>query len=552
MERHSLPISFPSLVVIVVCSLLWHCGKKEYSATKETIIARIGDKTISQDEFIRRAEYTIRPGYCRGDDYVQRKIVLNSLVAEKLLALEAGEDNDLTRTEEFQLYLQGRQEQAMRQWLYYKEAYAKVTLDSNEVRKHYNITNRKYKIAYYAIPDSGTARLVRTQLQDEGRSFEEVFMATASQPGAIRARPGLPQDGLPGQGTARRSAQGPYGPVLGQGPALGPVRLGIPQREVAWDSPEHEVVHEALFSGVLEKNQVIGPLKVDDSDYVVMKIMGWIESVSISDTQIQRRWRDVLERLTHKQAGALLDNYVAKLMRGKRVEFSPQTFRKLVNIVGPYYLKAFEEKQAAFHQRLWKNEEIEISFNQMGKEIEAILDEPLFRLDGKVWTVRDLEREMKIHPLVFRKKRMQKSEFAEQLKLAIADMIRDRHISQDAYKKGYHEVDAVKQNVEMWKDNLLFLYQLNKHLKAIGKQENFNKEYVKIIETELNPYVDSLQAKYSNKIEINTDAFEKIKLTKIDMLVLQRNVPFPIVVPSFPVITTDPQLDYGRKTNNLP
>lgn len=509
MERHSLPISFPSLVLIVVCSFLWHCGKEEYPATKETIIARIGDKTISQDEFIRRAEYTIRPSYCRGDDYVQRKIVLNSLVAEKLLALEAGEDNDLTRTEEFQLYLQGRQEQAMRQWLYYKEAYAKVALDSNEVKKIYNIGNRRYKIAYYAIEDSSMARMVRTQLQDEGRSFEEVFSETGSMEW--------------------------------------PARPKIPQREVAWDSPEHEVVHEALFSEVLKKDEVIGPLKVDDHDYVVLKIVGWTESLSISDAQIQRRWHDVSERLAHKRAGALFDNYVANLMRGKRVEFSPQTFRKLVNIVGPYYLKAFEEKQAAFHQRLWKNEEIEISLNQMGEDIEAILDEPLFRLNGEVSTVRDLEREMKIHPLVFRKRRMQKSEFAEQFKLAIVDMIRDRHISQDAYKKAYHEVDAVKQNVEMWKDNLLFLYQQNRYLQSIGKQAAFNKDYMAIVKNDLTPYVDGLQVKYDEVIEINTKALSEIALTHVDMVVIQRNVSFPVVVPGFPIITIDHQLDYGRR-----
>ncbi|MGH7457409.1 MAG: hypothetical protein ACRENG_39030, partial [bacterium] len=95
--------------------LILHCSKKADTA-KETIIARIGSKTISQNEFIRRAEYTIRPGYCRGDDYIQRKIVLNSLVAEKLLALEAGDHNALLQNEEWQLYLQGRQEQAMRQW----------------------------------------------------------------------------------------------------------------------------------------------------------------------------------------------------------------------------------------------------------------------------------------------------------------------------------------------------------------------------------------------------------------------------------------------------
>ena len=45
------------------------------------------------------------------------------------------------------------------------------------------------------------------------------------------------------------------------------------------------------------------------------------------------------------------------------------------------------------------------------------------------------------------------------------------------------------------------------------------------------------------------DAFEKIKLTSTDMMVIQRGVPYPILVPSFPIVTSDNKLDYGRNIN---
>ncbi|MDZ7289739.1 MAG: hypothetical protein ONB44_07075 [candidate division KSB1 bacterium] len=492
------------IIAALIGMLLLHCGKKEDLAGQETIIARIGDKTISQNEFIRRAEYTIRPVYCRGDDYIHKKIVLNSLVAEKLLALEAGEDNELLQNEEWQLYLRGRKEQAMRQWLYYQEGYKKVVLDTAEVKKFYQLAGRKYRIAYYTIKNDTIAALVARELHEQGRTFEEVYGKTGSLE-------------------------------------------GIPQREVAWNSPEHEVIHTAMFSDVLQKDQVLGPLKIEDNYHVVIKVLGWTEELAITDTQIQKRWRDVSEGLTEQKAEAIFEKYVLKVMRGKKIEFNPSTFRRVVNIVGPFYLRSFAEKEAALKQQLWNQQDQENILNRAGKDFEAVLDEPFFRIDGKIWSVRDFEREVKIHPLVFRKKRVTKGDFAEQFKLAVVDMVRDRYLAEEAYKKGYDRVEVVRRNVEMWKDNLLFLYQLNKHLKAIGKQEDFGKEYMKIIETDLNPYVDRLQAKYANKIEINTDAFEKIKLTRIDMMVIQQNVPFPIVVPGFPVITTDHQLDYGRK-----
>ena len=43
------------------------------------------------------------------------------------------------------------------------------------------------------------------------------------------------------------------------------------------------------------------------------------------------------------------------------------------------------------------------------------------------------------------------------------------------------------------------------------------------------------------------EAFENIELTSTYMMVTQSGVPYPIVVPSFPKLTNDNKLDYGKK-----
>ena len=43
------------------------------------------------------------------------------------------------------------------------------------------------------------------------------------------------------------------------------------------------------------------------------------------------------------------------------------------------------------------------------------------------------------------------------------------------------------------------------------------------------------------------EAFEKVELTKTDMMVTQRGVPYPILVPSFPILTSDDRLVFGSK-----
>jgi len=174
------------------------------------------------------------------------------------------------------------------------------------------------------------------------------------------------------------------------------------------------------------------------------------------------------------------------------------------------------------------------------------MDQPLFSLNNEMWTVRMLQRELKIHPLVFRKQKMAKTEFAKQLKLAIVDMIRDKYITEDAYNKGYDQVPSVRRNYNMWRDNLLALYQREQFLKNVDKE---NKGQMAIIEDILTPYSMELYNKYTDNISINTDALEKTELTSIDMFVIQKNVPYPVLVPSFPQVTTHNKLDYGSKLN---
>ena len=59
------------LIVFGLIITSWGNVKKEEQ--KEVILARVGDKTISLNEFIRRAEYTIRPPYCKGDNNIHKK-----------------------------------------------------------------------------------------------------------------------------------------------------------------------------------------------------------------------------------------------------------------------------------------------------------------------------------------------------------------------------------------------------------------------------------------------------------------------------------------------
>ena len=57
------------------------------------LLTPIGDREITVNDFIKRCEYVPRPNYCKNNNYVHKTIALNSLIAEKLLAIEYEKKN---------------------------------------------------------------------------------------------------------------------------------------------------------------------------------------------------------------------------------------------------------------------------------------------------------------------------------------------------------------------------------------------------------------------------------------------------------------------------
>jgi len=384
--------------------------------------------------------------------------------------------------------------------MYTLEMYNRVKLDSNQLRKTYTSAGRTYKLSFFTFRNDTLATIIENEFQ-RGNSFENIFFQLTSSD-------------------------------------------SLPQREISFKNLDGDILNEAIFSDTLSIGQIIGPLKVEDGSYLVIKINGWTDELAITEKQIRDREDEVIEKYKSIQANKIYNQYIKDLMQGKTVRFNGDTFKRLVNIIGEEYYRSEEDKKQAFNQKFWNKDQQEMVLDDLPYQREQIQDQPLLTIDGETWTVRDFERAIVRHPLVFRKRNMSRKEFAEQFKLAIVDLIRDQHITEDAYRKGYDKVNVVERNYHMWRDNLLALYQRERYLRTLDIAAN--KELY-VIEDYLNPYVQELQKKYNDIIEINMDNFEDIKLTSIDMFVIQRNVPFPVVVPSFPKLTTHDKLDYGKK-----
>ena len=466
------------------------------------ILAKVGDRIITKQDFIRRAEYSIRPLYCRQANYIHKKIILNSLIAEKLLALEAEKAKvDLLDNPLFQSFVLGRSEQAMRQLHYYDEFYKQVELDSAAVLNAYKLAGRTVDITFINLPDLNSANTIKNLVM-EGISLDSAYTMIWGQ----------------------------YTP---------------PKRQLNWFDKESVDLHKAIFNPDVTKGSIIGPLVPDNKTFLLLQVNGWTDRPAITESEKSLRITDVRKRLRENDAEQKYKEWVHNIMTGKQLELNPNVFPAYAEKVTDIYLQSDSVKQAQYGKFLWADPELDFIRDSLtSAPLESFAEtDILFHVDNVSWTIQKFHQEIRKHPLVFRKKKMNRGEFQEQLKFAIADLVRNIEITQYCYKNKYEQSSTVKLNRELWFDSSISRYYRNILFKEMGVLYD-NPENVA---TRLNPIVDSLQTIYSDQIEIDTDLFESIELTSIDMTVIQHGVPFSKVVPPFPVFTNDNKLDYGHR-----
>ena len=487
-----MPRSLPCVILIFFISL--NCSDKHNLPLSADVLARVGDRVITAQDFIRRAEYTIRPVYCRQSNYIHKKIVLNSLIAEKLTAIEMSEKkDDLLQSQYFHNYLTGRKEQSMRQVYYNDNFFSKTVAPDSTIEKLLPISGRSIEVNYINLPDL-----------EAFNKIQELLKQNFSLPDI-------------------------YNNIWGG---------EIPKRVVRFFDKEPDFIHEQLFKKNIKKGQLIGPFTNDDGSFLIMNIAGWTDKVSITEAEQEMRWNDVKDMVKEKIAKKKYLNNIKEIMSGKKINFNPTVFDQYSYEASKTYLQDADSKKNAINKALW--EEIEnpktVTLNNNSK---IFPDDVILEYDNKQWTVKDINQLIQKHPLVFRKRTIGKSQFRSQLKLSLADLLRDQSINKECYKIELEKDWRVKSNVSMWRD----AYASKRFVSMSNKGSNHNGTVL------YNDLVDSLQNKYSNRIKINTDIFEKIDLTSTDMIVTQRGLAYPIIVPSFPILTSDDRLDYGSKIN---
>ena len=298
---------------LFILFLFLSCAEKPF-VPEEAVLARVGEKFITIQDFIRRAEYTIRPDYCRQDNYIHKKIVLNSLIAEKLASLEFEKLNSEFQSKDAEEYFRGRREQAMRQTMYFEEYFEKVSISPEIVQSNLKMASRKVDLQFLNLPDTNVARKVQ-ELDKKGVPFDSIHSA-----------------------------------IWGG---------NAPNKEIGWFDREQEYVHKAVFATNVKKGDLLGPFLTDENTYVLLKINGWTENIPITSFDQNLLWEDIDEKLTESKAKKEYLSCVQKLMSNKKINFNTEIFYQYAEHAADYFFKMDSAKKKMFNKALWNDPEID-------------------------------------------------------------------------------------------------------------------------------------------------------------------------------------------------
>ena len=152
------------IFLLIIC-FSFLCGD-----TQNRVVAQIADQMITVNDFIKRAEYTPRPLYCRGNTSLDKRIILNTLIGEKLFSMEM--DKEIPSTVED--YLAGRKNQKMREVLFNHITQSELTKIDN-FSHWYELAFLEYDISYLSIWDTNLIEEIKIKI-DEEQSLEDIHL----------------------------------------------------------------------------------------------------------------------------------------------------------------------------------------------------------------------------------------------------------------------------------------------------------------------------------------------------------------------------------------
>lgn len=459
-------INYITAIIFIFC-----CSKFSNDISHPNILAIVGNEVITVEEFIKRSEFTIRPAFCQSNSVSEKKIILNNLILEKLMAAEAA-NGGLKLSDRNLHYITGRKEQAMRQQLFAEVTSGEVKIDTSFILKKLHILGRVYELSYLNYKNKKDAENAKIKADlFLNNNFSDIFTDRDNYIKTLK-----------------------------------------------WSESELPEIIDVLYFGNIQVNQIIGPI-ANNEGWTLLKVLGWSENPALTEGETNFRFLRFVDFEKKRQSEEIYLQFIKKLLKGKDLHFNGEIFTKLILCLGPVFYTSDDNRMD-----LKITQKKELKFLDDLQEVD-FLDQELFSINDESWTVERVFNSIKTHPLVFRKKTIRKDQFGQYLKWAIGDLVRDFYLTLEANKRNLANSEFVKNEVITWEN-----YSLCKsYLK--DEYSNFSAEYSWLADDKFQSDLRKMREENTAGIKIDKRKLDSIKLTHINMHAIYAHDPYPEITP---------------------
>ncbi len=397
---------------------------------EENVLAKVDDKIITVDDFIKRAELTPRIRIFSVNGYSGNRALLEMLIGEKLFAIEAIQSG-LNLDGEFKRKISIIESQAVLRELYADAVMNLVNIEEEEIHKAFDRLQKTIVIKHFSA-----------ETHKDAVSFRELVEDVGSFDAALRKKMGEDYD------EKSHIAKLTWGKV-------------------------NEKLENSIYK--LKPNEV-SILEVNGG-YLVLKIDNIIVNPLRTESQFFQKRSEITKILRMRKADAQSDKFVDDFMKRNGAKIEGRNFgllvREIEKNVKNISLKQPEIAPIKLMSSLGESELIRQNWN------EAVAS---FK-DG-VMTIGDVVQKLSDRPNPMDKRSI--TDVKVTFSNILLEIIRDELLAREGVRRGLHKRKEVRDELRIWRDYFLYNGMINSlDMKAQSSEDIVFSEKLQKLKTQI-------------------------------------------------------------------
>jgi hypothetical protein len=385
--------------------LFCHCQTREAPAD---LLAQVGERYITVDEFLQRAELSPTPNFRSVNGYAGKRGLLELLIGEKLSANEA-EALQMDRDEAFKQWRHYTENLAIAEQLYREQILDKIKLRAGEIDTAIMRAQKLVRMKFF-----------RSTSRNEAEGFARLALERGSFDLAMPMF----------SGTKAGANEYTSNFTFGDG---------------------DEVLEDAVFAlPVGQISQVIQTAR----GFFVVQVLEVQHHEAFSQHAYVQQSATVQKILRARQADRLSAEYVQQFMRDKKVVLKGKAF----SILTAALAKHLDFETPADLPALQPLAEVD--YDRTEQELGNHLDDPLIVFADGQWAMGKTLEKLRLRNLPFNRQSL--PAMRKTLENDLHTLVRDEFLAEEGRRRGLNRHPAVIEETRMWVDHHLYTLMVQK------------------------------------------------------------------------------------------